>query len=686
MKNFKRLLFISLMLTLALTTVACGSQKPNPGDSENNQTVIAEKMENELLNVVLDIPNISQIKLANVTISDIVSSGFDSSVYQIIITEKSKTSNYIVNYQLKHIASQALSSSKEKVFSGFSSAELTPKEKIDYAVKNTTLTYQNEQSTTVYGALLKNITASSFDISNYKIMLSNFAVAKDSVKVDYKLVSLDDSLSSLSLTKTFDRFIPLSKSGTFKNLKIDSFPLVAELLNLDNAVSPSQNETKIKNIQENNIDLNVSINFYEDKTGIMKLSISGNLLGYNLENQIITIENFFQHATYSSLASMDLNFDKLIEDKITIESLKTMSSSTMLGYFKPISIYSSTIEQTLNTQNDTTKYSFALDFVKSVSYNSTVEIGLSIIAKDTYIFENNSKSPQTVELYARRVSSFTFYNTRNTLNYLKKYVTNVQYDVSNEYASKYDAEFTADPNYNIATAFVTLGDFAKNYFGGEDVIVSTIASGANDISGKLFISYVLKHGETESEPTTFFVEGFKTVTKEMLENSFSALQGTNYTDVATGNSNKSRTFKAFIEKYNALQAITPTDGYVVINDVSDRDKVNVFDPLFRLLNDGENQELGNTDALFKKCVIQFENENFNTVYDDFKHTINKKIAFKSIIIQRGEISIQKVGDTYTAKVDLKFSVVVGASIDMDNTDTTIEFTISCFIPRISYIA
>ncbi len=668
--------------------VGCNNDAGNIAPDKTTETT--KNLENEIAKVTLSIPNISNITVDEVSTSNIVSSGFNTEKYEIIITEVSKSNNFVVSYKLKVKDGVEFSKTLQKTFEGFKVViHDQTQTNLDNAVDNLSLSYLNEATITVINAKAQNVNASNYDTTLYKFGIENFVIGKDSVSFNYKLALLDDSKVSKTKTKTFSNFVPLSRQGVWENLSVDAFPIVIQLLALDYSVYPSENETKIKNINNDKVALTVTIKSYDDETGVMALNLNGSLYGYNLQNQVINVNGFSKKELYRTMSSFEFDFSELIDKKITLDNISAQSNDAMLTYFNPISIATET-NKNLHTQNNTEKYQFVFEVVSVNKINNKANVAVTVKTNNTFKFADGVKTANNFELFQRTQYSLSFYTETDTLNYLTKYVTLNADDYSASVASFYLAEFNFNAN-NIATAFASLGATAIDYFGDEIVYINTYSVNADDINGNLHVNYILKHKETESQPYTFTVNGFKKIDKALLASKFSALSGTKYNVAETGSAEKAKVFKQFIASYNNSVTLDPTlaSDYVNITNLSTTLYSSVFESYFILLNHDTQTFYSDMANINKKGQILYENQPIESMMNTSNHTFGSDhILFKGISVERGNVSIYKIADNdYTAKVELKISIQLFNSGDYaSDASQQIEIVVPFFVTKITYTA
>ncbi|WP_406617271.1 hypothetical protein [Mycoplasmopsis adleri] len=326
--------------------------------------------------------------------------------------------------------------------------------------------------------------------------------------------------------------------GTQNGLTINKYLGLINLFQLSSNKIASVQLDKIKNIKADKYDItNVEILSYSDEHGTLSFKVNGLYDGKTkIENQIVTLSGFVTHV-YGQSINAKFDSKKLaLDNQNNLENILNLKNQELLSYFTALSISGDgtesidVLEELKKGENDSRVILKSMSLKKK--NHETYELKLVLDFK-LYSYENGHKTDKTVNWYNRSVDyqlGFFQWSLSEYVNYIgnhelvKNEETINKEETFNRYASFYLGKLLN--GIDLAHQFYTINS-KYDHFNNEPLTVKAKSMFANDLTGTLYINYVVVYensslGESiESAGILKEVSGFKKViTEEFLKKAF----------------------------------------------------------------------------------------------------------------------------------------------------------------------
>lgn len=362
---------------------------------------------------------------------------------------------------------------------------------------------------------------------NYLFKLREIKIEKNKALVKYSIFDKTHNIESDEVVKEFTNF----KQNITDKFDESKYNELLSLFNLNKSKLASENVNNFTNDKsnENFKNLDVKVLEYDDLLGYIKLSIKGMYKNIPFELKDYTINNFQkENINNSNINNIQgkLDIHKMIEDNKTINDINKLTNVELLEYFSELFGYNEKNEK-IDLLNLLKDKRYTLDTFKILSKNNnhSFKIKLSFIYKK---FDGSSENivKKTIVEESNKMLDKISYNDKDIANYLvsklSKKANKPQYD----YASAYRANFWKR-NLSSSPDFLELKNEEKykNQFNLSGIELKDLSVSANDIDGKLHISYQLimykKNNDIISSniyETT--ISGFKNINLDFLKKNF----------------------------------------------------------------------------------------------------------------------------------------------------------------------
>lgn len=652
---------------------------------EHDKNKLNEIIEN--LEVKLNVVP-SEASLLDVTKENILFGEYDKETINLEfeILKKENQNKLVVTYKLiSKFNSSIESDEKEKEFIGFLIEDAI--DKLNKLVDKITVEFSGNISE-IY---LTNITKEDIIFKNYPIddYIVDYLITKDlvnnSLKVTYKLKDkLDNSLVSKTLEKTFTGFKSdldnqkdpnFENGGTINGYTTDRYLFLLERFDFINKknIYPSYQVQKEIIFKKPNIDLKLTIDYLNDKDGVIKYYVVGKYFDEDLDS-IMEITGFHvKDVNYSISQNLTIKADsyvQLIEDKVTIEQYKN----------KPVNEILKTLES-LKLQDQYNNVIDVFDEVYSINITNVKVSGNYLkmffnISRKLYKYEK--KVLTVVEkkgIYSREVE-LKYFDNKDILDYI---LSKVSEKVVNDKNPSHLYGFH-NGGISIIGHLFDLDLKYENYFSNKKVFVEILSVSANDLDGELYVTYRTKINEertfSNNIKKTKFV-GLEKVTEKHLKDEIYLIQGEDYTNS---------------QKLN--EVLKKVVNHHLNHHLNQDKKYDANDPLIYRVFPAKsfyiNPEVGfikYTDGLKKKFVLTIGQNDIIEYYDEATKLFDvkgQKIYFNNIHVEFTGVTIayNNLDNMHYVSADFKISLeVLNANSNNNEASRIIEFENNVYLRK-----
>ncbi|ACF07482.1 MAA2-related membrane protein [Metamycoplasma arthritidis] len=517
------------------------------------------------------------------------------------------------------------------IFTPLISASCQHEQSLDEIFKKVKLDVDNKNKLTVDQVQEKDIKVSGLPSEQYKLKINSLSKGENSISVSLTLTNTKTN-ESKDFTYKIDGFKEKSKPDDKEKDKPDHkqddnkddpgkekdnpkdqpddnnnselnketiIKKILEALDLDKTKAISENKSKLAPTKKDKLDLTeVNILSYDDSKGSGEISVSGKYDGHQFSQEKITLEGFAKTQVENiSLKKVELNKDKLVEDKKKVSDLESLEGNELLKYLKLQFQKSDGIELDITNSGS---YEVADLKIKKQQRTNKYQVTGTLFA-NIKKFENGLEKIEKVQVATinSQLSGDVTLTNKDILNSLLKLVKS-KGDTSKTYASEYAGNFKLTVPF--LHNFLELEKQYEEYFGeGTRVKIVEEAVGANDIDGKLYVTYKLEYEENggikhDSITQNIELTGFKKITNDTLRDFLITKKNDN---------NEWNTIKQEIKKLyndnkntlnyeitrsnvsnNEVKKIFTTNSWEIIKNNDDQDATTKFDHKYWMISYG----------------------------------------------------------------------------------------------------
>ena len=373
----------------------------------------------------------------------------------------------------------------------------------------------------------KNINNYQYKLKeNYIFKLKEIKTIDNKIVVKYTILDQKNNVESDEFTKEFSNF----KQKNIDKFDESKYNELFSLFNLDKTKLPSENINNFSNDKSNDNfkDLNVKVLEYDDSTGKIKISITGTYKNIPFELKEFTINDFKalnKNLTISNVQGK-LNIQKMIEDNKTINDIKNLNGGELIKYFSELYGYDNNNEK-IDLLGLLRNKNYKLDIFKIISKNNQYLFNITLTFSYKKFNGNSTEEvKKTIVEQNSRIIDKVSYTDNDIVNYLASKLVRKNNMPEYEYASAYRANFWRRKLFS-SPSFLELinKEKYKQQFNLSEIQLKDLSVSANDIEGKLHISYqlIMHKKNNDTIPSNVFkttISGFKKIDVNFLKKNF----------------------------------------------------------------------------------------------------------------------------------------------------------------------
>ncbi|VEU78896.1 MAA2-related membrane protein [Metamycoplasma arthritidis] len=405
-----------------------------------------------------------------------------------------------------------------------------PKKEFNDVFNKLTLNVKNKNDLTVDQVNEKNIDISNFDKNKYEIKINSLEKKETSIEVSLTITKKETG-ESASFKTTINGFKAKDgskpkpnnggqsdKPGERKPLDQDKHEQLLNVLGLDKTKTISENKNKFASIKSDNFELTkVAIQNYDDSKGVGLILVKGKYENKEFAETEVELNGFAKvlSENYDSV-NIELRKDLMITNNKKIEDLTALEPNELVKYLKITLIKSGVATEFIPSSN------YEMKLLTLNKSGNSYQANMTLAAK-IKIFKNGNEQIEEKQLIsqARIAIRNTEISNEDILNSFLAKIKQKSIE-QDRYASSYIADF--NKNIPFIHHLLELEDKYEKHFGSDKPIkMSVINASANDIQGKIYLSYKLESEDEvnnktySSKPVTTVIEGFAKVNESELK-------------------------------------------------------------------------------------------------------------------------------------------------------------------------